>query len=275
VSVTWLAKWNNRLRRATLALAPPAKRLERDFFYRRSHGMSDPVLSRFPLDRRFPGRAIDAGANQGTYTYAFARGFDAVEAFEPQPQCAAAIEAFARSKRKVHVHRLGLSDRRATVALHIPIVHGRFHAHRATGLASIGYISGEVCEVTIDIVPLDDFAFDDVAMIKIDVEGHERQVLAGAQRTITRCRPTLIVEIEQRHLQPAPIADVFAYITSMGYAGSFFRGNELERLEMFSYERDQAPYLDDVASGHAPDAYANNFIFEPLDGSRAPLFASR
>ena len=257
-----------------MAFAPPAKRLERDFFYRRSHGMSDPVLSRFPLDRHFPGRAIDAGANHGTYTYAFARGFDAVDAFEPQPQCAATIEAFARTEPKVHVHRLGLSDRSATVALHIPIVHGRFHAHRATGLASIGEITGEVTELQIHVVPLDDFAFEDVAMIKIDVEGHERQVLTGAEKTIARWRPTLIVEIEQRHLQPAPIAEVFAYITSLGYAGWFFRGDVLERLEMFSYERDQEPYLDDVASGVAPDAYANNFIFEPLDGRRAPLFAS-
>ncbi len=272
--MTWTAKWNDRLRRATMALAPPAKRLERDFHYRRLHGMSDPVLSRFPLNRQFPGRAVDAGANLGTYTYAFACGFDAVEAFEPQPQCAAAIEAFAGAQPKVHVHRLGLSDRRATVALHIPIVHGRFRAHRATGLASIGELTGEVTELKIDVVPLDDFAFEDVAMIKIDVEGHERQVLAGAEKTIARWRPTLIVEIEQRHLQPLPISDVFAYITSMGYAGSFFRGNVLERLEMFSYDHDQKPYLDAVALGHAPDAYANNFIFEPLDGRRAPLFAS-
>lgn len=237
--------------------------------------MSDPVLSRFPLDRRFPGRAIDAGANRGTYTYAFARGFDAVEAFEPQPECAAAIEAFARAEPKVHVHRLGLSDRRATVALHVPIVHGRFHSHRATGLASIGEISGEVAELTIEVVPLDDFMFDDVAMIKIDVEGHESQVLAGAQQTIARSRPTLIVEIEQRHLQSAPIADVFAYITSMGYSGWFFRGNVLEKLETFSYEIDQAPYLDDVALGHAPDEYANNFIFEPHGGRRSPLFTTK
>jgi hypothetical protein len=46
-------------------------------------------------------------------------------------------------------------------------VHGRFHAHRATRLASIGEISGEVTELEIDVVPLDDFAFEDVAMIKI------------------------------------------------------------------------------------------------------------
>ncbi len=270
--MTWTTKWNDRLRRATMAFAPSAKRLERDFFYRRLHGMSDPVLSRFPLDRRFSGRAIDVGANQGTYTYAFARGFDAVESFEPQPQCAAAIEAFARNQPKVHVHRLGLSDHRASVPLHIPIVHGRFHAHRATGLASIGVIAGEVSELTIDVVPLDDFAFDDVTMIKIDVEGHERQVLAGAKETIVRWHPTLIVEIEERHLPAGSMADVFAYITSMGYAGWFFRGNVLERIETFSYERDQAPYLDEVVAGHAPDAYANNFIFEPLDAHHAPLF---
>ncbi len=231
------------------------------------------MLERFPLGRRFPGRAVDVGANRGSYTYAFAQAFDAVEAFEPQARCAVEIERFARSRPNVHVHRLALSDKRAQVALNVPIVQGRFREHRATGLATLAPLAGKVATLTVDVAPLDDFAFDDVTLIKIDVEGHERKVIAGAERTLARSRPTLIVEIEQRHLGQASIFDAFAQIVSLGYCGWFFRSGTLERLETFSHERDQLPYVADVATGRTPGAYVNNFIFEPLDRRRRPLFA--
>ena len=33
-----------------------------------------------------------------------------------------------------------------------------------------------------------------VGVLELDVEGHEQQALAGAMRTIERCRPLLILE---------------------------------------------------------------------------------
>ncbi len=265
--------WNDRLRRAVLAFSPPSQRLVLDFGYQRARGIHDPVLARFPLDRHFAGRAIDVGANSGSYTYAFAQCFDAVDAFEPQPQCAATIEQYARRAPHVRVHRMGLSDRRARVALNVPIVRGRFRTYRATGLATLSPVQGRTDSQTIDVAPLDDFTFEDVSLIKIDVEGHERAVIAGARRTLGRWRPTLIVEIEQRHLGRTSIFDAFAQIVALGYCGWFFRSGTLERLETFSYERDQLPYLGEVAAGRVPNGYANNFIFEPLDRRRPPLFA--
>jgi FkbM family methyltransferase len=265
--------WNDRLRRAMLALSPPSQRLARDFSYRRARGIGDAILARFPLDRRFPGRAVDVGANRGAYTFAFAQGFDAVEAFEPQARCAATIEAYARHAPHVRVYRTGLSDRRARVTLSVPIVRGRFRAHRATGLATLSAVTGAADSLSIDVAPLDDYAFDDVSLIKIDVEGHERFVLAGARRTLERSRPTIIVEIEQRHLPSATIFDAFAQIVTMGYCGWFFRDGSLQPLERFSYEHDQRPFLDEVAAGRTPAGYVNNFVFEPLDRRRPPLFA--
>jgi hypothetical protein len=152
-------------------------------------------------------------------------------------------------------------------------VRGRFRAYRATGLATLGAVAGASDSLAIDVAPLDDFAFEDVSLIKIDVEGHERSVIAGARRTIERWRPTFIVEIEQRHLVTATIFDAFAQIVTLGYQGWFFRDGTLEPLERFSYDRDQRPFLAEVTAGRTPPAYANNFVFEPLDRRRAPLFS--
>jgi len=40
-----------------------------------------------------------------------------------------------------------------------------------------------------------------VSFLKVDVEGFEPAVLAGAQRTIELWRPSLLLEIEDRHLR--------------------------------------------------------------------------
>jgi len=48
------------------------------------------------------------------------------------------------------------------------------------------------------LVPADDVLKDEnVHFIKIDVEGHELQALEGLDKTIHRCRPTLLVEVNE------------------------------------------------------------------------------
>ena len=46
---------------------------------------------------------------------------------------------------------------------------------------------------------LDDYALDDVDLIKIDVEGYEFFVIQGGEATITRNRPVMIVEQKPQH----------------------------------------------------------------------------
>lgn len=46
---------------------------------------------------------------------------------------------------------------------------------------------------------LDSFGFERVSLVKIDVEGLEDDVIAGAARTIRRNRPTMVVEIMGGH----------------------------------------------------------------------------
>ena len=54
--------------------------------------------------------------------------------------------------------------------------------------------------VVVGTLPLDELVPPSVfpTVIKIDVEGHEAAVLAGARALIERCRPTLIVEVLNR-----------------------------------------------------------------------------
>jgi hypothetical protein len=110
--------------------------------------------------------------------------------------------------------------------------------------------------VEVDVRTLDEYDIRNVCFIKIDVEGHELDVLKGAARTIDRERPTLLVEIEQRHLA-CPMQVVFDYVCEFGYRGFFFHDGGLRSLSEFSSDVHQRPFLPNV---FARD-YVNNFVF--------------
>ena len=113
------------------------------------------------------GNAIDAGANIGLYSYVLAKLCKSVEAFEPNPACASALEDYGASNIKVHV--VGLSSEECVKSLHIPIVNGL----ELRGWASFSLkVEGEQKIIEVPVKRLDDYHFIDVSFIKIDVEGH-------------------------------------------------------------------------------------------------------
>lgn len=67
----------------------------------------------------------------------------------------------------------------------------------------------------IQIVPLDYFNFENISLIKIDVEHMEIEVLEGSLNTIKRCKPTII--IETYHLTKLKEAHIFKELSALGY----------------------------------------------------------
>jgi len=60
----------------------------------------------------------------------------------------------------------------------------------------------------VPVVTLDQLAMTNVKLIKIDVEGMEVDVLAGAKATLARCRPILYVENDRADKAEALVAQV-------------------------------------------------------------------
>ena len=69
--------------------------------------------------------------------------------------------------------------------------------------------------VKINIVPLDYFNFDNVSLIKIDVENMEIQVLEGCINLIKKCKPTIIIESHQ--LNTLEQTSIFKELVNLGY----------------------------------------------------------
>ena len=201
--------------------------------------------------------AIDIGANNGLYSYYLARHLDAIKAFEPQPALCDMLRDWNHAK--VETFNFGLSDKSGTMTLHVP---KDSMEKELAPLASFRKLPNSI-EYQVPVRRLDDFNFKDVGFIKIDVEGHEAEVLRGALKTIHDNKPILLVEIEQRHLE-RPIADSLREIEGLGYAGFFLKAGELVNICEFSFNIHQNPFLRDPGDTRNPlKGYVNNFFFFP------------
>lgn len=136
---------------------------------------------------------LDIGANAGFHALCGASTFATVHAFEPAPQTATRLrENIAASglEARVHVHEAALSDRPGVVAMRIE--PGHCGANRIVA-------GGDGSSIEVPMETLDRIAeregIRDVDLVKIDVEGHERSVIAGGAGLIARDLPRIVVEL--------------------------------------------------------------------------------
>ncbi len=195
--------------------------------------------------------AVDVGANKGVYTRVLADLASHVHAFEPNPK------AFRWLNRalpdNVTAHQLALSDHDGNGALYVP-KRGRGYSNQMASM-SLKKANEPHGMIQVQTRTLDSCALTNVGFIKIDVEGYEAEVLAGAQGTIRHFKPTLLIEIEERHTG-RPLNDSIADIESLGYTAHFLRNQSL------------SPFSDiDPAQHHATPytaaGYVFNFVFLP------------
>jgi len=194
--------------------------------------------------------AVDAGANKGVYSYFLARHARHCFAYEPNPKIHAILARGCRGAN-VSVSNAALSDRNGRATLVVPLKHGRPRNQTATLRNDLAG-AGEHLAVEVQTRRLDDEPVGDVGFIKIDVEGAERQVIEGARATLARCRPSLLVEIEEKNSGEKPEA-VVAWIEDLGYRALCLSGGVLR----------SATGMDLDAEMRARGSYIYNFIFLP------------
>jgi FkbM family methyltransferase len=148
---------------------------------------------------RYGDTVIDVGANIGTHAVAFGNmvgPMGRVHAFEPQRRLFTMLSGNValNALESVVCHQAAVGDNMGHIVLPPmppPEVHFNFSA---VSLMQGNGKSGE----TVPLVTLDSLNLQRCAAIKIDVEGMETMVLAGAQQTIERCQPVLYLENNDR-----------------------------------------------------------------------------
>jgi len=210
------------------------------------------------------GEFLDVGANTGVYSAIAARHARRVVAMEPNPDVAGNLCRALPSN--VEVVAAAASDHAGTASLLVPLQDGMDVSTRASieQHANPGFVERRV---EISVQTIDSLEFENLTAIKIDVEGHEFAALHGAAETISRFRPNIIVECEERH-NAGGVARLIEFFSAKKYSGFFFHRDRLVSIAEFDISRLQSlesvkQLADAESSNPRPREYINNFIFLP------------
>lgn len=161
------------------------------------------------------GLAVDVGASVGNHALWFAAicGLRVI-AVEPLDHVRLSENVALNPGLDIDVWPMGLGDEPGQAKVIGPPSHVVGESFPADGTVPIGR--------------LDDFDLRDVALLKIDVEGMEPQVLRGARETILRERPAIFAEAETEEARKRNAA----VLEPLGYArGKTFGATPLDEWE--------------------------------------------
>ncbi len=154
---------------------------------------------------------VEVGANIGAHTVFLAQAVapnGCVLAFEPQRIVYQTLCANLALNHITNVQCVQAAVGSSPGELFVPPLD----YHRANNFGGLGlgeFQSGE----RVPVFTLDSYGIRECALIKVDVEGMEKEVLEGARATIARCQPLLYVENDR----PDRSASLIHLISSLGY----------------------------------------------------------
>ncbi len=166
-----------------------------------------------------PGQTfIDVGGNKGDFSLLAAKitgNKGTVLTFEPEPENCHWFEKSARLNHydSIRLFELALSDTEGKAQLYLGEKSGWHSLVSAQGTTSNSTI--EVDKRTLDAI-LDENEVNQVDMIKIDVEGAEKEVLAGAEQTLKN-NPDLILLLDLHPHMGVDVPAICDYLSNIGF----------------------------------------------------------
>jgi FkbM family methyltransferase len=153
----------------------------------------EPELKLLPALTNTGDLVVDAGANYGIFAVILGGlvGEDGrVAAIEPAPEAAEVLRrnAALSGLSNLRVYEVGLSAIKG---------RGVLSPHRDPSQRSLAPVSGgtEIEVTRLDELVQQGYGDRDVAFVKIDVEGAEELVLQGFRTTLSRSRPSILLEV--------------------------------------------------------------------------------
>jgi len=199
--------------------------------------------------------ALDIGVYRGVYSYKLSEYFKTVHSFEPNPLLYPYLEKnLNKIIKNIKLYNIALSDNNDETELKLPLRTKSMFKDNIEELFQLGAATmhpdnkiEKYKEIPIKTKKLDDIELkNEIGFIKIDVEGHEKNVIMGGKSLIYKNKPVMLVEIEKRHTNK-PIIETINFIKELNYECFYLLEDKLINIKK---------NIDDKLVN-------NNFIFLP------------
>jgi len=193
--------------------------------------------------------SLDIGANLGLFIFFLQKYSKKVFAFEPNPYPLRYL--YGLVNENVQIYPIAIGNRDEKVNLFIP--------KSKKGWSSNGASLNEKelnlgVKFSVECKKIDSLNIEKIGLIKIDVEGHEIQVIEGAENTIKKQKPNLIIENEIVHQEDT--SKLFDQIKDLGYEIFYaVSNNKMRKISEFSDVKKLQKFPDLKRIG-----YVQNFI---------------
>jgi FkbM family methyltransferase len=175
-------------------------------------------------------RVIDIGAHVGISVLHWSKFFKNVDAYEPMKNHYNCLISNTKHLTNVNSYNFAISNEQKNLK-------GAYRSTKNSGsfqLLDDAYTQPskkaprEIFEIP--SYRLDDFKFENINLIKIDVEGWEFEVLKGAVNTINEHRPVLLVEFtggsSKKSLHRYDVNEYYKLIESINYTAVASSGDD-------------------------------------------------
>lgn len=156
--------------------------------------------------------AVDVGAHCGFYSVLLSRLFEKVLSFEPSEYQRSLLHENLENNRCNNVvpvpKALGREARESTL-----FVTGKSGGTNTLLQPDVEH-APPLLSYLVEIERLDSFNLHDLDFVKVDVEGYEAEVLLGGLETLTRCKPTLLIESNPDSKSRKQVSDI---LSAQGY----------------------------------------------------------
>jgi FkbM family methyltransferase len=195
---------------------------------------------------------IDIGAHTGNMSVAYSLFANKVISFEPNPSTFEVLEKNSQLNPNISPFNYAISDEEGPLTFHYSdngFCNGGFATRTQFGIGVTGHkIPIDVWAINFEkFIQENNIDVGDISLIKIDAEGHDKDILKTLTNIITKHKPILITEI-YNGLNSNEITDLLGTIHSLGYK---VYDEEINHLDIDNLGKEIKSVLDiNPNSGH-------------------------
>jgi FkbM family methyltransferase len=195
---------------------------------------------------------IDIGAHTGNMSVAYSLFADKVFSFEPNPATFEVLEKNSELNSNIKPFNYAISDEEGPLEFHYSdfgFCNGGFAARTQQGVGVTGHkIPIDVWAINLEkFIQENNIEVGNISLIKIDAEGHDKDILKTIKNILSSHKPILITEI-YNGLDPNEITDLLDTIHSLGYKAY---DEEINHLDLNNLGKEIQSISDiNPSSGH-------------------------